>query len=1365
MDRDTRNAIERATQRARRLVEEDFAAQLEGDFDVQRSGAIAPKAGTHLSVRQAFQREMIVAAIEHKRAAGMSAAEAVADYLRDAAFTTLNRFVALKMLEARDLVQECITKGEQSSGFREFCGMAPGLPLLPDSAGYRLYIESLFDELSTEVKVLFDRRDPSSMLWPKRRTFEQLLEILNADELAGVWGEDETIGWVYQYFNGADERRKMREESQAPRNSRELAVRNQFFTPRYVVQFLTDNTLGRIWYEMRGTKTALAERCEYLVRQPREEFAPRAKKDPRDLRVLDPACGSGHFLLYAFDLLLTIYEEAHGDLESPKSDATRRTIAEDYPSLDALRKAAPGLILAHNLHGVDIDPRCAQIAQLALWLRTQRAWRDGGIERAARPRVTRTNVVIAEPMPGDEDMVEEFVKGLSPALLGDLFRTMVRTMALAGEMGSLLRADEVLKGAIDAAREEYRKWRGVGTVGALPGLDLPRQQGELDLSGVTDESFFHGAEARIQRALGDYVTHASLAQSVRRRLFAEDAGQGLAFIELCEKRFDVVLMNPPFGEPTKGAKKAGGPDLGSCDDDLGAAFIHASTKKWAVGGHTGVVSSSTIWFKHTLGDWRRAVLLANASDESKASAIALGAHLGGHVLDNASVGAAATVITAAGSRPDAVFFRCLRAEDKGALLRASAADQRQGNTRPPAFRVAMSALREYRKSPLVYWISPALRASLTEYPALEGSAADVRVGVQCSDDPRFVRAWWEIPSDRIGQGKDWLPFAKSSEYCPFWDDITWIVRWRNDGNEVRAFGGSKPQNTQYFGRPGVTFPARAVLGFNPRAFPVGIGFGHMGSVAFPKTTTASTLLGYLSSRPAEYVLSFSNGSLQGRKGAYQNHYEVGQIGDLPWPEFDGASAGDVASLGDAISLAAMQLHRNDETTHQHQASRVMHAAQTIDEYVATTIEEDRQLVEAALTTRRRLDDLVSSALGFRADDVAAMNEEFAECDLPTDGPWSPTPRRVTSESRREAARAMLSLAIGVAIGRFDVRRFLRDATSAPVTSPLAAFRTAPSTLLDRRKVDGYPLEIAASGMLEIDRFDPTQLDERLRAVFALVWPTASPDAITQLTEALQVEHLSEYLTAAGATGFYADHTRRYSKGRRRAPLYWWLGTASGAFGVLLLAPAATSDTIFVLRNDILSPRLVRAERNAEAIRREAGPNPNASGRAAINAADAFVSDLRAFMAELDLHAPLWAPDVDDGVVINAAPFHRLMPHRESRPRAEAAWKELRDEECDWSHLAMRFWPERVVPKCATDRSFAIAHGLEEVFWVEGSDGRWSARKTPTRSIDELVRERTSPAVKAALKSLLEAPVAAGNAGRGRGGRQRAAAVAVEGRSR
>src|SRR5436190_450335 len=112
MDRDTRNAIERATQRTRKLLEEDFAAQLEGTFDVLRSGSVAAKGGAHLSARQKFQRDRIVAAIDHKRAMGMTAAEVVTDYVRDAAFTTLNRFVALKMLEARELVQECVSKSE-----------------------------------------------------------------------------------------------------------------------------------------------------------------------------------------------------------------------------------------------------------------------------------------------------------------------------------------------------------------------------------------------------------------------------------------------------------------------------------------------------------------------------------------------------------------------------------------------------------------------------------------------------------------------------------------------------------------------------------------------------------------------------------------------------------------------------------------------------------------------------------------------------------------------------------------------------------------------------------------------------------------------------------------------------------------------------------------------------------------------------------------------------------------------------------------------------------------------------------------------------------------------------------------------------
>lgn len=632
MDKDTRNAIETATQRARKLLEEDFAAQLEGTFDVLRSGSVAAQGGAHLSARQKFQRDRIVAAIEHKRAIGMTAVEAVTDYVRDAAFTALNRFVALKMLEARELVQECVSNGDQSVGYREFCGMAPGVALLPDVSGYRLYIESLFDELSTEVKVLFDRRDAASALWPRRLPFEALLDVLNAADLDGVWNEDETIGWVYQFFNSGDERKKMRDESQAPRNSRELAVRNQFFTPRYVVQFLTDNTLGRTWLQMRGGETALTDRCAYLVRD-EGATASRAKKDPRDLKVLDPACGSGHFLLYAFELLLRIYEEAwHDERGGETSQVSGRSLRRDYPDLAALHRAVPALIVQHNLHGVDIDPRCAQIAALALWLRAQRAFKEFGVHADDRTPISRTYIVVAEPMPGDVAMVDAFAAGLEPPLLRDLFRKMVGEMQLAGELGTLLRVEDGIATDLTRAREQFVKQRE--TPGFLPEMEPLRNQRELDLSGIDDAQFFHEAEARIVDALRRFAESAAGRAGVRRRLFAGDAAQGIALIDLVRSRFDVVLMNPPFGAGSLVAKKEFEKSYPRTKNDVYAAFVERGIQLLNRGGVLGAITSRSGFFLSSFQKWREEILLKEAPP-------VVFADLGYGVLDSAMVEVAA----------------------------------------------------------------------------------------------------------------------------------------------------------------------------------------------------------------------------------------------------------------------------------------------------------------------------------------------------------------------------------------------------------------------------------------------------------------------------------------------------------------------------------------------------------------------------------------------------------------------------------------------------------------------------------------------------------------------------------------------------
>ena len=451
MEKERRNAIQRTVKDARNLLEADFGSQLLEVFDIDVAMArVADSPGSHLDREQRFLRSKLTAAIAHKQAAGNDLKEALLLFRREMAFTALNRFVALKLMEARDLVHECVSQGLQSSGFEEFTGLAPALLADPEGS-YQLFLQCLFEDVSREVKVLFDPRDPASLLWPRRATLLELLEILNRPELAELWSEDETIGWVYQYFNGNDVK-EMRDavKGGAPRNSRELAVRNQFFTPRYVVEFLTDNTLGRIWYEMRRGTTSLRDRCRYLVRRPTEIFlqpgeaAPesatghgetaektlsqeellrqpvhipdRPLKDPRAILLLDPACGSMHFGLYAFDLFTTIYEEAwniaHGSDDAAKTTATFLpfvAFANNYTDKAAFLSDVPRLIVEYNIHGIDIDPRATQIARLSLWLRTQRAWQQIGVAIANRPSISRANVVCAEPMPGEKELLREFV--------------------------------------------------------------------------------------------------------------------------------------------------------------------------------------------------------------------------------------------------------------------------------------------------------------------------------------------------------------------------------------------------------------------------------------------------------------------------------------------------------------------------------------------------------------------------------------------------------------------------------------------------------------------------------------------------------------------------------------------------------------------------------------------------------------------------------------------------------------------------------------------------------------------------------------------------------------------------------------------
>lgn len=628
MDKHLRNAIQSAAQNSRRLLERDYDEQLDGVFDVRQNGEIAEEPGTHLAAAQRLVRAKIIAAIDYYQTLGMSAAESVGRYTRETAFTTLNRFVALKMLEVHGLVQPCVTKGAESSGYREFVGLAPGVDRLPGDQGYRLYLECVFDELSTEVKVLFDRQDTASLLWPRHNALNDLLCELNHPALAAVWANDETIGWFYQFFNGKSERDEIRKSKSGPRNSRELAVLNQFFTPRYVVEFLVDNTLGLTWSEMLGKKSTLVESCDYFV-ELEDKRPARPFKDPRQIRVLDPACGSGHFLLYAFGLLEAMYREAwEQDLRAGDFGPALR---QSYPTLEGLATALPVLILENNLFGVEIDPRAAQIAALALWLRAQRSWNEAGVDPASRPKIHRTEIVVAEPMPGDDELVEEFSRRLDPPLLRSLFRKITSSLQLAGEMGVLLRAEVELADEIALAREQFV----VQSIRQpLPAGFSVEEQGKPDLTGIDDEAFFAEASERLLDTLRDYAVEATGSSGSRRRMFADDAAHGVALLEILRHRYDVVFMNPPFGAGSLKAKKTFDKTYPMTKNDVYAAFVERGIELLVARGMLGAITSRTGFYLSSFQKWREEVILA------KAPPLVVG-DLGQGVLDGAMVEVAA----------------------------------------------------------------------------------------------------------------------------------------------------------------------------------------------------------------------------------------------------------------------------------------------------------------------------------------------------------------------------------------------------------------------------------------------------------------------------------------------------------------------------------------------------------------------------------------------------------------------------------------------------------------------------------------------------------------------------------------------------
>lgn len=1358
-NKDTRNLLAKTVTACRRRLTEDVTDQLTGVFGLHPDGTVlALKEMTHLSPDQASSAGRLRDLLAHYTAgaAGKEKDRRKSAYERmtlEISFTILNRLAALRLCEERELVIECVRRGTASDGFRLFERVSGGA-LGGRYDTYRVFLECLFDELALDLGVLFDRMTPQSAVFPTERCMEDVLAELNKSELTHLWTEDETIGWVYQYFNPPEERKAMRDASAAPRNSRELAVRNQFFTPRYVVEFLTDNTLGRIWYEMRKGETALRDDCRYLVRRPSEVFlaageqAPaepenetdlsqegllkkivyiehRPKKDPRDLRVLDPACGSGHFLLYTFDLLERIYEEAWEDTESPKSEIIGRTIRRDFESLDNLRRAVPKLIIEHNLHGVDIDPRAVQIAALALWLRAQKTWKNLNIKAAERPQVTKSNIVTAEPMPGEEDMKEEFTAGLKPRVLGQLVDAVFEKMKLAGEAGSLLKIEEEIKDAVAKAKEEYRKElrQRKKEAGYLPGMAPAREPTLFDFTDMSDQDFLDQAEDGILEALKKYAEQAENGNTVRRRLFADDAARGFAFIDLFRKRYDVALMNPPFGLAPRGVFDIHKKLYADSYVELYAQMVTRGAELLNKEGRLGAISSRSFMTISRLRHYRRKLIVPQ---------IALLADLGASVMDDAFVESAAYVISRR-SDADILAIDLREAVEPQPKLSESIIILTDSKRITDWVIKKRQLITDLPDGKLLYSLPIRVHKLLGNHNVLEPDVATVRQGMGTFNDFRFLRLRHEVSVFEI-ERDSWEPLAKGGAFSFYYSDIHLLLNWKSDGAELSAVNISRNgqdaqvrQASEYWRRSGSTYSKRSQKGFSARALPAECIIAGKGPAILSQSNVSEAyLLGWVNSRLIRWIIEIQ---------ANDHEYNTGIVKKVPWIEGDSSDHALTKRIKETVQK--LQLARAIRDTNS-----CFIPILSADSLKASLEKWNRIIKDAEVSLSQVMadwDTFIDQLYGVDSKNLQPNDEDEDSSDK---GEIEDQEDSLTLSS--ESAGNAIVILLGFVFGRWDVRIAMDPSLGPKLPDPFDPLPVCPPGMLVRpdglpaepshivseewlrNRPDAntlppegavkkptipdsdYPLRINWDGVLVDDPgFNGGQphrddIVRRVREVLDLIWKDKAHEIEQEACDILGVSDLRDYFRKPAK--FFQDHLKRYSKSRRKAPIYWPLSTASGSYTIWLYYHRLTDQILYAAVNKYVEPKISEVERGLTRIEDDLKA---ASGREAtelrdqLNETKTFLGELRDLREELIRIAELpYKPNLNDGVIINAAPLHNLFRLRKWANDTKKVWDKLEKGDYDWAHLAYIIWPERVREICKKDRSIAIAHGLEDICEVE-----------------------------------------------------------------
>ena len=1241
LTRDSRDAIDRTVAKLRTLFEHEFGQQARGRFGLhieerptgqadidlppQLRGHVEPESALTLSPGQRWQRRELVGALKYLVGEGATGGQAVERLVREASFTAVNRLLAIRVTEAVGLLPEVIGRGRKSGTYREVVGdLFPALATAEDE-GFWTYLEVCGDELAVSVPMLFDRRSPVTAFVPSRSCIDDALGLVNDDEVVAAWREPEALGWAYQFFNSDTERQEMRTASPAPQNTRELAVRNQFFTPSYVVDWLVQNTLGR----------RLAE-CGYDVDLPLlvGEVRPQDERlRLADLRVLDPACGSGHFLLGAYDLL----EEAWMSAGIPAAEA------------------APHILT--SLCGVDIDHRASQVAQAVLVLRAR---------QAGAAAVEPPMIVTARSLPRGHDLREVLSEAV-PRVVRDLIDGIDLAMRDAPTLGTLLKVDELLQ---DTVKGRVR----TPQLGDEP-VDSLEAGEKAVLDGLTSIA-------------------ASVDSSASERMFAADGKDAIRFLELLQRRYDAVLMNPPFGAAVPGTRAYLKSAYGASAADLYSAFVHRGLELCKPHGYVGAITNRTGFFLKTFAGWRRQTLLPG---------LVCAADLGHGVLHDALVEVAAYVVTS-GAGADEIHVRSLlRERDKSCLTDPAAG---------VPYARARSSFLDLPNDTVSYWVAPSVLRVFADFPRF-ADVGDARQGLATADDFRFVRLWWEVPLQQSGSSRRWFPFAKGGEYAPWYADLHLVVNWEEDGRSLREFDRAVIRNPDAYMRPGLTWSRRTASGFVVRALPVGSIFADKG--CFLVGEPIAEVAAWANSRAARYLieLQLAAGETTVSGGAARS-YEVGILQELPYPR---DLPDRVADAGREQIEAEMQRATRDETSPHFlswrgesdnglsmQASRLealgevdrlVNLAYGLDTAACEAIDAEVGPAPASYSHHPKIDreelrrlyalpmqQLVGHVLTHAgAARYVAMKSHLVDrrlellCHL-----YRAHPSTVASAigdvepsgAAEERARQYLSYLVGAAFGRWDIRLFgqaqeLPDPwTELPPTPP--GMLTDDAGRPGRSAPHNYPLAIPSKPLLHDDPGHEWDLAARVEAA-----ANALPDGYDYLETALRdigIPDVSSYLRGR----FFEDHLAAYSGSRRNAPIYWQLAVPSGAWRVWLYYPDLNREALFAIAAAAEEKSKRLAQLASQLGEQVTASSPSREVRERLEEAELFRTELETFIEQVEKVAQSgWEPDLNDGAVLCATPLADLFHHQGWRREVTKHKRELEKGAYPWATVQRAYF--------------------------------------------------------------------------------------------